>query len=98
RGRGGVDRAARPRRAGRRGRRRADFRHRPRDAVNDGPLIYIVAGEPSGDVLGAQLMAALRQRTVGRVRFAGIGGEAMAALGLESRVPLAVLAVMGVAE
>jgi lipid-A-disaccharide synthase len=66
--------------------------------VSDEPFIYIIAGEPSGDFLGGRLMAALHERTGGRVRFAGIGGAAMAAQGLESRVPIAELAVMGVAE
>lgn len=50
----------------------------------DWPLIYLVAGEPSGDLLGGRLMAALKQRLDGRVRFAGIGGEAMEAQGLSS--------------
>ena len=63
-----------------------------------GPLIYLIAGEPSGDFLGGRLMAALRERTGGAVRFAGIGGEEMAAQGLASRVPLDELAIMGVAE
>ncbi len=62
------------------------------------PLLYIIAGEPSGDVLGGRLMAALRERTGGAIRFAGIGGEHMAAEGLTSLVPLAELAIMGVAE
>jgi lipid-A-disaccharide synthase len=62
------------------------------------PLIYLVAGEPSGDLLGGRLMTALRERTQGAVRFAGIGGETMAAQGLVSRVPLSELAIMGVAE
>ena len=62
------------------------------------PLIYLVAGEPSGDLLGGRLMAALRERTRGEVRFAGIGGETMAAEGLESRVALSELAIMGVLE
>lgn len=62
------------------------------------PLIYLIAGEPSGDVLGANLMRALRWRTDGAVRFAGIGGEQMAAEGLTSLFPLDDLAVMGVAE
>jgi lipid-A-disaccharide synthase len=62
------------------------------------PLIYLIAGEPSGDLLGATLMAALKVRTNGAVRFAGIGGEAMAAEGLTSRVKLDELAIMGVAE
>ncbi|MGH6995497.1 MAG: lipid-A-disaccharide synthase, partial [Stellaceae bacterium] len=64
----------------------------------DAPLIYLIAGEPSGDALGANLMRALRQRTEGAVRFAGIGGEQMAAEGLTSLFPLDDLAVMGVAE
>jgi lipid-A-disaccharide synthase len=64
----------------------------------DAPLIYIIAGEPSGDLLGGKLMEALRQRLDGGVRFAGIGGETMAAQGLQSRVPLSELAIMGVAE
>lgn len=68
------------------------------ETEDEAPLVYIVAGEPSGDLLGGRLMAALRQRLDGKVRFAGIGGEAMAAQGLLSRVPLAELAIMGVAE
>ncbi len=63
-----------------------------------GPLIYLIAGEPSGDFLGGRLMAALKERSGGAVRFAGIGGEAMAAEGLASRVKLDELAIMGVAE
>src|SRR5438309_1482040 len=62
------------------------------------PLIFIVAGEPSGDVIGGALIAALRERTGGRLRIAGIGGESMAQEGLTSLVPLADLAVAGVAE
>jgi lipid-A-disaccharide synthase len=64
----------------------------------DAPLIYVVAGEPSGDALGGRLVAALRERTQGQVRFAGIGGEQMAAQGIQSLVPLHELAIMGVAE
>lgn len=62
------------------------------------PLIYIIAGEPSGDLLAARLMAALKQLTDHSVRFAGIGGEAMRAEGLDSLFPQADLAVMGFAE
>src|ERR1700751_4197223 len=43
-------------------------------------------------------MHALKERTGGQVRFAGIGGETMAAEGLESRVALSELAGMGVLE
>ena len=63
-----------------------------------GPFIFIITGEPSGDALGAALIAALRERTAGRVRIAGIGGEQMQAQGLHSLVPLSDLAVAGVAE
>jgi lipid-A-disaccharide synthase len=63
-----------------------------------GPLIYLVAGEPSGDLLGARLMLALRDLTGGTVSFAGIGGEAMAEAGLHSLFPQADLAIMGLAE
>jgi len=60
--------------------------------------IFIIAGEPSGDVLGGRLMAALSQLTSGGVRFAGIGGETMQAQGLESLFPMEELSVMGLAE
>ncbi len=62
------------------------------------PLIFIIAGEPSGDALGGALMAALKERTGGAIRFAGIGGEHMAGQGLRSLVPLDELAIMGIAE
>jgi lipid-A-disaccharide synthase len=67
-----------------------------RDAAT--PLVFLVAGEPSGDVLGARLMAALTRFAGGRVRFAGIGGERMAAEGLRTLFPVDDLAVMGFAE
>ena len=62
------------------------------------PLVFLVAGEPSGDVLGGALMAALRERTGGRIRFAGVGGPAMAEQGLESIFPMTDLSVMGLIE
>ncbi|OAN43961.1 lipid-A-disaccharide synthase [Paramagnetospirillum marisnigri] len=62
------------------------------------PLIYVIAGEPSGDLLGGRLMAALKARTDGAVRFAGIGGESMRAEGLEPLFPMAELSVMGLVE
>jgi lipid-A-disaccharide synthase len=62
------------------------------------PFIFLVTGEPSGDALGGRLIAALRQRTGGNLRIAGIGGERMGEEGLESLVPLGDLAVAGVAE
>ena len=65
---------------------------------SEGPLIFLVAGEPSGDQLGAQLMAALRRETGGKVRFAGIGGRRMAEQGLEGLFPIEDQAVMGIFE
>ena len=62
------------------------------------PFIFVIAGEPSGDALGGALIAALRDRTDGRIRFAGIGGESMAEQGLSSLVPLSDLAVAGITE
>ncbi|HSR72174.1 MAG TPA: lipid-A-disaccharide synthase, partial [Kiloniellales bacterium] len=68
-------------------------------APDDGaPLVFLVAGEPSGDLLGARLMAALEQESGGRARFAGVGGSAMTAAGLKSLYPMADLSHMGLAE
>ncbi len=64
----------------------------------EAPLLYLIAGEPSGDALGGRLMAALKERSGGPLRFAGIGGERMAEQGLVSLVPLQELAHMGVVE
>lgn len=63
-----------------------------------GLLIYLIAGEPSGDVLGARLMAALKQATGGQVRFAGVGGDRMIAEGLNSLFPMEELTLFGLAE
>jgi lipid-A-disaccharide synthase len=59
--------------------------------------IGILAGESSGDILGAGLMEALRQRHPD-LRFSGIGGPLMQQQGLVSRVPMERLAVMGLIE
>jgi len=62
------------------------------------PLVFLVAGEPSGDILAGRLMAALKTRTGGRVRFAGVGGAAMQREGLDSLFPMRELSLMGLAE
>jgi lipid-A-disaccharide synthase len=59
--------------------------------------IYLIAGEASGDVLGAKLLLALKNRSSG-LKFSGIGGARMAEAGLFSQFPMQELAVMGLAE
>jgi lipid-A-disaccharide synthase len=65
------------------------------DRAQSGPHIFLVAGEESGDRLGAALMTALREKTQGRARFSGVGGQHMAEQGLASLFPLGDLAIMG---
>ena len=60
-------------------------------------LVYIVAGEASGDVLGARLMRAMRHQR-NDLTFAGIGGARMAEEGFETLFPMHELALMGLAE
>ena len=60
-------------------------------------LVYIVAGEASGDVLGARLLAALRARDPA-MEAAGIGAERLAEQGMASLFPMRELALMGLIE
>jgi lipid-A-disaccharide synthase len=61
------------------------------------PLIYLVAGEASGDALGADLMRGLKAQQPD-VQFAGVGGEAMQREGLKSLFPYSELSIMGFLE
>lgn len=61
------------------------------------PVLFLIAGEASGDKLGAALMAGLRQLAPD-VRFAGVGGPLMQAEGLQSLFPMEDLSVMGLME
>ena len=63
-----------------------------------GPRLFMIAGEASGDLLGAALLRGLRELGQAPSRLKGIGGPAMAAEGLASRIPMEELSVMGVAE
>ncbi len=57
--------------------------------------LFMIAGEHSGDALGARLMAALNERRRGRIRYLGVGGALMAQQGLVSQFPMEDVAVMG---
>ncbi|MCO6382023.1 lipid-A-disaccharide synthase [Oceanicola sp. 502str15] len=59
--------------------------------------VFVIAGEPSGDRLGAALMGGLKALAPG-VEFRGVGGSGMAGEGLESLFPMEELSVMGIAE
>lgn len=59
--------------------------------------VFLIAGEPSGDRLGAALMEGLRTLAPG-VAFEGVAGPAMQGAGMDSLFPMADLSVMGLAE
>jgi lipid-A-disaccharide synthase len=59
--------------------------------------LFVIAGEESGDRLGAPLMAAITAQAGRPVVFTGVGGRAMAEQGLESLVPIADLSINGFA-
>jgi lipid-A-disaccharide synthase len=61
------------------------------------PRIALVAGEASGDLLGAGLVDALRRRFPD-AEFAGIGGDAMRAAGFDAWHDASELSVMGFSE
>lgn len=58
--------------------------------------VFLIAGEASGDKLGAALMAGLK--TLTEVEFMGVGGPLMQAEGMTSNFPMDELSVMGIAE
>jgi len=58
--------------------------------------LYVLAGEPSGDRIAADLVQRLGERVP--VAVAGVGGEALAAVGLQSQFDMSELSVMGWAD
>jgi lipid-A-disaccharide synthase len=68
-------------------------------ATSDDRLhVFIIVGEPSGDVLGARLMEALNRTAPQGIRYSGVGGPQMTAQGLNSLFDYRQLAVMGLLE
>jgi lipid-A-disaccharide synthase len=57
--------------------------------------VFLVAGEESGDRLGAALMRSLRERAPDGIEFSGVGGGGMVREGLTSLFPLGDLAIVG---
>lgn len=62
------------------------------------PTVMLVAGEPSGDALGGQLIEGIRALAGGDVRIIGVGGPQMRAAGLQSLFALDDMSVMGLRE
>lgn len=60
--------------------------------------VYVIAGEASGDRLGAALMRGLRRTALEPVHFRGIGGTGMIEEGLESLFPMDEISIMGITE
>ena len=60
--------------------------------------VFLIAGEESGDALGAGLMQALTEATSGQVRFMGVGGTRMGRCGLASLFPMEEIALHGITE
>ena len=59
--------------------------------------LTIIAGETSGDLLGARLIAALKRR-VPDIEFSGVGGIEMTKAGIQSVFPMEDISVMGLQE
>jgi lipid-A-disaccharide synthase len=67
--------------------------------MSEKPLkVAVIAGEVSGDLLGADLIAALKQRHAGPIELVGVGGEALQGQGLHSLFDFSELSIMGITQ
>ncbi len=74
-------------------------RRRPRVSAAMRPAqVFVLAGEPSGDMLGGRLLKALREQAGDRLEFFGVGGPRMAERGLDSLFPMDELSLIGFTE
>src|SRR5262245_48293743 len=64
--------------------------------MSDPLKLFVLAGEPSGDRIGADLVERLRARVA--LELTGVGGNELEAAGLHSLFPMRELAVMGWAD
>ena len=62
------------------------------------PHIYLIAGEPSGDIIGARLINSIQSKTNNKCFISGVGGKEMEKLGFKSLFPMSEITVMGLAE
>lgn len=60
--------------------------------------IAVIAGEVSGDLLGADLVAALKRIHAGPIELVGVGGEGLQAQGLKSLFDFSELSIMGITQ
>ncbi|OJU02906.1 MAG: lipid-A-disaccharide synthase [Rhizobium sp. 63-7] len=60
--------------------------------------VAVIAGEVSGDLLGGDLLAALKKLTPEEIEIVGVGGDAMEAQGLESLFDFSELSIMGLTQ
>jgi lipid-A-disaccharide synthase len=62
------------------------------------PHIYLISGEPSGDIIGAHLINSIKSKTKDKCMISGVGGTEMEKLGFKSLFPMSEITVMGLAE
>ena len=60
--------------------------------------IFIIAGEASGDKLGAAMMKGFKEQTTQEIEFIGVGGALMEDMGLTSLFPMEEISLMGISE